>query len=63
MSRRASELSDLVILEIDGCVEDFIGGWDKDLFDLPLCIPYNENDKDGKNASKTQTESMFKSSR
>ena len=33
------------------------------LFDLPLCIPYNENDKDGKNASETQTESMFKSSR
>ena len=28
------------------------------LFDLPLCIPYNENDKDGKNASGIQTGSV-----
>ena len=28
------------------------------LFDLPLRIPYNENDKDGKNASVTQTGSV-----
>ena len=33
------------------------------LFDLPLCIPYNENDKDGKNASETQTESIFEGNR
>ena len=33
------------------------------LFDLPLCIPYNENDKDGKNTSETQTESIFEGNR
>ena len=31
------------------------------LFDLPPHIPYNENDKDGKNASGIQTGSVLES--